>query len=67
MEILSAALVGIMAGSLLLWRIPARACDQCEHCVSEAREAEVRKKENLHNKMHAWYGGERCPICAVDA
>ena len=63
MELLSAALVGVMAGSLLLWRIPARACDQCEHCVAERLLAENKKKEEMHRKMHAWYGRDHCPLC----
>jgi hypothetical protein len=67
MEIITAALVWTMAGSLLLWRIPTRACDQCEHCQAERREADERKKEDAHQKMHAWYGSEHCPICGVNA
>ena len=65
MEVLSAALVGIMAGSLLLWRIPARACDQCDHCRVERQVAEARKQDEVHRKMHAWYGREHCPICGA--
>ena len=67
MEILSAAILGIMAGSLLLWRIPAKGCDECEHCLAERRETESRKQEETHRKMHAWYGRERCPICASES
>jgi len=63
MELLSAALVGIMARSLLLWRIPARACDQCDHCLAERLLAESKKQEEWHRKLHSWYGSERCPLC----
>jgi hypothetical protein len=67
MEILSAALVGVMAGSLLLWRLPTKACDQCEHCLGERLLAESKKKVEMHRRMHAWYGGDRCPLCSTDS
>jgi len=52
MEVLSFALIGIMAGAAVLWRIPATECDQCEHCLAERRKAE-----------HRLDGKEHCPIC----
>jgi hypothetical protein len=63
METLSFAVVGLMAGAALLWRLPQAACPECEHCRIERRKAELRQADELHRKMHAWYGREHCPVC----
>ena len=67
MEVLSVAVLGLMAGAALLWRIPATACDQCEQCLAERRQVEQQRQDELHRSMHAWYGRQYCPICRPDA
>jgi hypothetical protein len=62
MEVLSFAVVGLMAGAAALWRIPARRCDQCPHCLAEQREEAQRREEERHRQVHEAYG-PHCPIC----
>jgi hypothetical protein len=66
MELLSLAVVALMIGSMLLWRIPAATCDQCEHCRETRRAVERERQDEWHRKVHAWSGGEHCPICRPD-
>ena len=66
MEVLSLAVVGLMAGAAALWRIPANACDECDQ-PRRAPRVQRRRQDEWHRKLHAWYGTEHCPVCKSDA
>lgn len=66
MELLSLATVMLMVGAMVLWRIPAQLCDQCEHCLAARRAEERERQDEWHRKVHAWSGGEHCPVCRRD-
>jgi hypothetical protein len=63
MEGIAIAVVGMMVGAVALWSMPANVCDQCEHCLAERRENEIRRQDERHRTLHAWYGHEFCPVC----
>jgi hypothetical protein len=66
MELLSTAVVGLMAGAAALWRVPVRECDRCPHCLAERQEEARRREDERHRQLHAVYG-THCPICQRDA
>jgi hypothetical protein len=66
MEALSFAVVGLMVGAVALWRVPARDCDRCPHCLVKRQEEERHREEQRHRQLHAVYGAH-CPICQRDS
>jgi hypothetical protein len=66
MEILSLAVVGLMAGATALWRVPANRCDQCAHCLAERREEARQRQEAHHRQVHGMYATGDCPHCHSD-
>ena len=66
MEVLSLVTVGLMIGATILWSVPETSCDHCEHCLSERRAKERERQDEWHRKVHAWSGGEHCPVCRRD-
>jgi hypothetical protein len=63
MAFLAIAIVGLMVGAAILWLVPANVCDKCDHCRAERLEYERRRQDQRHRSLHAWYGGELCPVC----
>jgi len=64
MELLSVAIVGLMTAAVALWRVPASECPECDHCRTVRREAELRRQDEHHRRIHSWYGRESCPVCS---